>query len=161
MVNSEEAKTIKEIVEEFFSKMTIPARVELKSDLEGDFLKEEDRSLDISIKVDDPQVLIGEMGQTLNEIQRFLKAIVNKKLGRPIFINVDVNEYKQKKSEYLKDLAKDLADEVSLNKEAKVLSPMPSYERRIIHSALSSRTDVITESEGEGLERRVVIKPKP
>ena len=59
----------------------------------------------------------------------------------------------------MKDLAKELADEVALTKKEKVLSPMPSYERRIIHLEISKREDVKTESIGEEPERRIVIKP--
>ena len=62
--------------------------------------------------------------------------------------------------EYLKDMAKNLADQVSLTKEEKILPPMSAYERRIIHAELAQRTDVITESQGDGFDRHVVIKPK-
>ena len=59
----------------------------------------------------------------------------------------------------MKETAKSLADEVVLTKEEKVLAPMSAYERRIIHLELAERENVKTESIGEGLERRLVIKP--
>jgi spoIIIJ-associated protein len=52
-----------------------------------------------------------------------------------------------------------VADQVVYSKEKKVLSPMPSYERRIIHAELSGRSDIVTESQGEGFERCIVISP--
>ena len=116
--------------------------------------------IELNVKIDDPQILIGERGQTLNDTQKILKAILSKNLRKIFYLNLDINDYKKKKIEYLKDLARDLADEVVLNKEPKVLSPMSSYERRVIHTELSSRPDIKTESEGEEPHRRVVIKPK-
>ncbi len=170
MLNSDDIKKIKNSVEEFFQKMTVSAKIDIEADdfeLEDIFQEKNNAMakpqydiLEVNIKIDDPQILIGERGQTLNEIQKLLKAILNKKTGKIFYLNLDINEYKKKKIEYLKDLARDLADEVVLNKEPKILSPMSSYERRIIHIELSDRPDIKTESEGEEPYRRVVIKPK-
>jgi len=169
MVSTNNIKKIKELIEEFFSKMTIGARVEIKADetiLDGPSLNKNDggeqnkETVEVIVRVDDPQVLIGEKGQTLNEIQRLIKMIVNKKIDEPVYFNIDINDYKKKKEEYLRNLARDLADEVSTSKEAKVLLPMSAYERRIIHAALAGRNDITTDSEGQEPERRVVIKPK-
>jgi len=169
MANTNSIKKVKDLIEEFFSKMTIPARVEVRADtaiLEGpsfgadDERGKERETVEISVKVDDPQVLIGEKGQTLNEIQRLIKMIAGKKVEEPIYFNIDINDYKKKKEEYLSNLARDLADEVALSKETKVLLPMSAYERRIIHAALADRKDISTESEGEEPERKVVIKAK-
>lgn len=120
----------------------------------------EENSLPMDLKAEDPQILIGEQGKTLIELQRILSRIIRKKLGEQIFIDLDVNQYKKKKIEYLKEMAQSMADQVSLQKEEKVLSPMSPFERRIIHLTLSEREDVETESTGEEPERRVVIKPK-
>jgi len=153
MLNQEDIKKIKETAEEFFQKMTIDV-LKLEVNSSGDI-----DVVDLDIKLEEPQILIGEHGQTLFELQRLLKTVLNKKLQKIFYLNLDINEYKKKKIEYLKDLAKDLADEVALNKEEKVLFPMPAYERRIIHTELSQRKDIITESQGEGQDRHIVIKP--
>ena len=153
MLNQEDIKKIKETAEEFFEKMTIDV-LKLEVNSSGDI-----DVVDLDIKLEEPQILIGEHGQTLFELQRLLKTVLNKKLQKIFYLNLDINEYKKKKIEYLKDLAKDLADEVALNKEEKVLFPMPAYERRIIHTELSQRKDIITESQGEGQDRHIVIKP--
>ena len=58
-------------------------------------------------------------------------------------------------------MAKNIADEAANSGKEKALSPMSSFERRIIHLALQGRQDVVSESRGEGRERRVVIAPKP
>ena len=75
------------------------------------------------------------------------------------YLNLDINGYKQSKIEYLKKTAGEIADEVSLTKEERILSPMSAYERRVIHTELSQREDIVTESQGEGMARRIVIKP--
>lgn len=153
-MDREIAKKIEQATEEFFEKMTISAsRIEVNFSDTGD-------SVDLNIKLEEPQILIGENGQTLFEIQRLLKTVLNKKLQKIFYLNLDINDYKKKKIEYLKDLAKDLADEVALTKEEKVLFPMPAYERRIIHAELSQRADVATESQGDGQDRHIVIKPR-
>lgn len=149
---------IKNTAEEFFSKMTMPA-----SKIEANFLPAENgekEAVDVQVTMPEPQILIGQGGQTLFEIQRLLRTILNKKLQTIFYLNLDINEYKKKKTEYLKNMAKDLANEVALSKQEKILPPMPAYERRVVHAELSNRTDVVTESQGEGLERHIVIKAK-
>lgn len=153
MINENDKKIIEKTVDEFFSKTTITI---LKTTIN---LSSED-VVDLDVELDEPQILIGQGGQTLFEIQRLLKTVLNKKLQKVFYLNIDINSYKKKKVEYLKGLAKDLADQVSLNKEEKVLLPMSSYERRIIHAELSQRADIVTESQGEGFDRHIVIKPK-
>jgi len=146
---------IKEVTEEFFIKTGLNIEVEVKPP--------EEQTISINLKTEEPQLLIGERGQTLNEIQRLLKIVLKKKaaLDIPFYVNLDINEYKKKKIEYLKEAAKSAADEVALTKTEKQLSPMSAFERRVVHMELASRTDVVTESIGEGPERAIVIKPSP
>jgi spoIIIJ-associated protein len=165
MIDQEKIKNIKIITEEFFVKMDAPAsKIEASLALPEkdiidsvEFVKE---VVNLDITLDEPQIFIGQGGQTLLEIQRLLRMVLNKKEKEVFYVNLDINGYKRKKIEYLKDIAISLADEVFLTKQEKELIPMSSYERRIVHAELARRTDVITESRGEGQERRVVIKPK-
>jgi spoIIIJ-associated protein len=157
MLEQSDLNKIKEIAQDFFSKTTFMvsgAEINLSA------TKEESMVVDLNIKLEEPQILIGQGGQTLLEVQRLLRMLLNKKLGKIFYLNLDINDYKKQKVEYLKEIAKDLADQVALTRQEKILSPMSSYERRIIHSELSSRADIVTESRGEGQERCVVIKPK-
>ncbi|MDO8530304.1 MAG: R3H domain-containing nucleic acid-binding protein [bacterium] len=117
-------------------------------------------AVDVDVRISEAQFLIGQNGQTLLEFQRMLRMLLNKKLGKNFYLNVDINEYKKKKIEYLKDLAVSAADEVFTTKQKKVMSPMSAYERRIIHAQLAGRQDVTTQSQGEGFDRCVVIAPK-
>ena len=86
--------------------------------------------------------------------------MINKKFPNIFHLNLDINDYKKKKIDFLKKTAKELADEVMVSKVEKSMLPMSSYERRIVHSELSKRQDVKTESRGEGVNRYVVILPK-
>ncbi len=155
MISSNDIKTIKKITEEFFGKTTFEVEMEV--------LPEENQTVPINLKIEEPQILIGEGGQTLNEIQHLLKAILRKKIDSKemFYIDLDINNYKKKKTEYLKETARLAADEVSLSKKEKMLAPMPAYERRIIHLELVNRSDVVSESIGEEPERKVIIKPHP
>jgi len=162
MLNQKQINEIELAAEEFFRKMTIEVSgVSAVLSSAKDKVTGEDRDVvDLDIKLEEPQILIGQQGQTLFEIQHLLKNLLNKKFQSIFYLNLDINDYKKKKVEYLKSLAKDTADQVALTKEPKMLPPMTSYERRIIHAELSQRTDVITESQGDGFDRHITIKPK-
>jgi spoIIIJ-associated protein len=151
MISKEGLEKIRKITKEFFQKTTF--------DVSLDFSTQEENTLLIEVKTEDPQILIGERGQTLADIQHLLKIILRKKTEELFYINVDINDYKKKKAEYLKELANSVADDVVLTKKEKALSPMRAFERRIVHMELAERSGVITESIGERDERKVVVKP--
>lgn len=153
MLNQDNLKIIKEVIEEFFKKADF--------EVEINFEPQKNLTIPVNLIAKEPQILIGEGGKTLLEIQHLLKAILKRKIGENLYLDLDINNYKKKKIEYLKELAKNLADEVALTKKEKVLSPMSAYERRIIHLELANRSDVTTESIGKEPERKVIIKPYP
>lgn len=152
MIDKKYIKKAEKIVKEFFKKTTLEVDFEIKQG-------ETDNTLDINLKAEEPQMLIGRGGATLSDIQSLLGRILRKKLTEELYINLDINQYKENKIQYLKDLAHEMADEVALNKAIKEMPIMNSFERRVIHMELADRSDVNTDSEGQGLERRVVIKP--
>jgi spoIIIJ-associated protein len=151
MLNQEEINKIKETTKEFFSKTSF--------DIDLEISKPEEETISIKIKTSDPKVLIGQNGQTLAEIQHLLKSLLRRKIQSDFYIDLDVNDYKKKKAEYLKSSASEWADEVAISGKEKILAPMSSYERRIVHMQLASRKDVVTESIGKEPERKIVIKP--
>lgn len=153
MLSQADLEIIKKTTEEFFQKTSFGVGIE--------FLPQQDLTLPINLKTEEPQLLIGDQGQTLTEIQHLLKAILKRKIAENFYLDLDINGYKKKKAEYLKELARSTADEVSLTKKEKRLPPMPAHERRIVHLELAARSDVGTESLGRDPERRVVIKPYP
>ena len=117
-------------------------------------------TINISVKAEDANILIGQAGETLLEIQHLIKTIINKTSKETVYIDLDINDYKKKKADYLKQLARISADEVSLTKRMKILAPMSAYETRIIHLELANREDIATESIGQGVSRKIIIKPR-
>jgi len=146
---------IKKEIEEFFKKMTFEAEIQS--------LSKEGPTLTLSLKVEEPQILIGEKGETLFEIQHLLKLILRRKINieEAFYVDLDISDYKKKKIAYLKEMARALAEEVVLIKKEKILPPMSSYERRIIHLELANMPNITTESIGQEPERKVVISPCP
>jgi len=149
-MTSNEDKT-KEIIKTFFEKAGF--EMDLSVIFEGETIK-------IKAAVDDPKALIGQNGQTLADIQHLLRAILNHELAERMYVDFDINSYKEKKIAYIKESAREWADDVALNRKEKSLNPMPAFERRIIHLELSGRDDIETESAGEGQSRYIIIKPK-
>lgn len=113
----------------------------------------------VNIQSPEAAYLIGQGGETLRALQQVCRAIVNKKLAQPLRFFIDVNGYQKNRLELLRAMAKGLAQEALAQKEPRWLAPMNAYERRVIHLALAELSGIKTESEGEGGERRVVIKP--
>lgn len=150
MPNKQAAK-IESIVNDFFQKMTLPATVEQQ--------EQQDNVLKISLVSPEAQILIGQQGRTLDDIQAVLARIIRKHLAQEIFLDIDINGYKKDKEQRFRDLANETADEVSSSGKEKILFPMTAFERRIIHTELMKRDDVKTESVGENEDRRVVITP--
>jgi|SRR3989344_5030334 len=176
-MNTEDIKKIKDVTKEFLQKMTIiDFDVKLKAvfynnqeeepkkdlplrDIVSPPALDEKNAIELNIELKEPQILIGSNGQTLFELQKVLRIILNKRLSMIFYLKLDINDYKKKKIEYLKNLAQNIANEVSITKEKKVLLPMPAYQRRIIHIELAKRQDIITESEGDRENRCIIIKP--
>ena len=163
MFSQNDLEKIKQETQKFFEKMNfdIGTGIEIKQTKEN--------AVSLILTTQEPQILIGKDGQTLMDIQHLLKRILgkilykgskeNNEIEEHIFIDFDINNYKQRKIEYLRELANGLANEVVLTKKEKTLNPMSSYERRIIHLELSKRKDVETKSIGEEPMRKVVIMP--
>ncbi len=105
-------------------------------------------------------LLIGHDGKCLEALQTLVRNLINNYSKEKLIITLDIGSYKSSKDRKLEILATKTAKEVAKTKIPAKLSPMNSYERHIIHEKLASWRDVYTESEGEGAERAVVIKPK-
>ena len=141
---------IKKEAEEFFQKITDDFKIDVSSEKETVFVR---------VNIETPQIFIGEGGQTLAEIQHLLKIILKKKIKEIIYLDLDINDYKKKKNQYLKEMVETIADEVALTKKERYLPPMLAYERRIIHLEIAKRKDVSSESNGREPKRRILISP--
>lgn len=105
-------------------------------------------------------LLIGTKGHTLEALQTLIKNLIGSYTKDYIVVTLDIGFYRANRIHQLEILATKTAKSVAKTKIAVKLDPMNSFERRVIHEKLSDWRDVYTESEGEGEERAIVIKPK-
>lgn len=146
---------IQEKTEDLLTRLGVKAKV----------LVEVDQSEVVKVNISPPSpndslgALIGFRGDTLRSLQLILSLIVNKGREERIHILVDVDGYRLEREESLKDLARKTIEKVRYLHEPISLPSMSAYERRIIHLEIAGQDGVVTESMGEGRERRVVVKP--
>ena len=148
----------RETVSELLDRMNIKAQVVTKLG-EAD---ERDASLPIlaDIQGDDLSILIGRRSETLNALQYVARLIVNKELGRPVTLILDVEGFRMRRDRQLRTLAQRMADQTMKTGRRQMLEPMPASERRIVHMELRNHPGVTTESMGEEPHRKVTIIPK-
>ena len=128
--------------------------VELMSDIDAD------GALSVEMKGDNMGILIGKRGQTLDSLQYLANRVANKHQDGYVRVKLDTENYRARREETLKNLAKNIAYKVKRSKRPVSLEPMNPYERRIIHAALQSDPYVTTHSEGEEPYRKVVVTLK-
>jgi spoIIIJ-associated protein len=115
-----------------------------------------------NIKCSDAKLLIGKQGATLEALQYLVKVMVYRKLpdNERFSFGLDIDDYKDKRVIYLKDLARKAAHQVRQTKKPVALAAMPAHERRVVHNYLSLYSDVASESAGRDPDRKVIVKYK-
>lgn len=136
---------------------TITSLMNIKINLE---VRRRDKNIEINIFSDNNAILIGKDGRILESLNNIMRQILLKEANEEYKIQLDVENYKNKRITNLERLAKKVAREVKQTKVATKLDRMNSYERRIIHNTLANNKYVYTESTGEEPNRCIVIKPK-
>ena len=119
-----------------------------------------DSQIYFNIDSNEIPLLIGVKGKTLDALQTLVRALISSYTKDKIIATLDIGAYTSNRVHQLEILATKTAKEVAKSKISVKLKPMNSYERRIIHEKLSEWRDVFTESEGQGENRAIVIKPK-
>ncbi len=139
-----------EFVDNLVEKMGLKLKVEL--------LKEfKDRQVVINFTGEDLGIIIGHRGKTLDALQYLTNLAVNKGKADYLRIILDAEGYRHRREETLKSLAKKMANKARTTGHKVMLEPMPSYERRIIHSTLHDKSDIKTYSVGKDPYRKVII----
>jgi spoIIIJ-associated protein len=105
-------------------------------------------------------VLIGRHGENLIALQQLVSLITSRRSGRIVYVAVDIEGYRRRREQQLREIALRVAGRVRATSQAVTLEPMLAYERRIVHLALQDDRDVRTESVGVDPNRRVVVLPK-
>lgn len=113
--------------------------------------------LGIRIKSASSAVLIGRKGKTLDALQLLTNVYATRSGITGLRVVLDTENYRLRREEHLVRLAYATADKVRQRKSAILLEPMNPFERRIIHTTLNDISDIGTESEGEGLYKRVRV----
>ncbi|MEG0794347.1 MAG: RNA-binding cell elongation regulator Jag/EloR [Bacilli bacterium] len=122
-------------------------------------LKKSEEQTVIKMYSNNNPLLIGKNGQTLRSLEVLVKQMIHTKYNMFVKIVLDVENYKEKKDAFLERFAKQMANDVVRTNTEIHLDNMTSYERRIIHNALTNFSGVTAESEGEEPNRHIVIKP--
>ena len=148
-VEEQTIKAVEEFVKDTLKAMNM--EVEITSSID------EDGALCVDMKGEHMGILIGKRGQTLDALQYLANRVANKHQDGYVRVKLDTENYRARREETLKHLAKNIAHKVKRNRRPVALEPMNPYERRIIHSALQSDPYVTTRSEGEEPYRKGVV----
>ena len=120
--------------------------------------REEDNSYRVHLTGEGLGFLIGRRGETLDAIQHLANYAVNRDVEGHIRINVDAEDYRQKREDSLRRYARKKAQQVLKARRRTTLEPMNAYERHVIHAALQDMENITTHSTGTEPNRRVVIE---
>lgn len=145
-------ETAKEFLENTIAKMGIKANLVINT------VDEEVISFDIV--GEDIAILIGKYGATLDALQYLSCIIANKKFPCRRRIVIDADGHRAKRTKDLQDRAMKIAEMVVKHGREAVLEPQNAKDRRIVHMVLRNHPGVKTYSEGEGMDRHVIISPK-
>lgn len=147
-INKEEkAKEVVERCEELLEKMGLNLKVE--------YVENDGKSYIINLFGEDKGIIIGKKGKTLNSFEYLINSLV-----KDARVDIDVEGFKQKRTETLKDLANKMALKAIKTKRVVRLNPMPPRERKIIHEIINNYPELNTFSEGRDPKRYIVIKRK-
>lgn len=149
----------KATVSELLERMNVPRAKVTASPLSAD--DENDRpGVLVEVSGDDLSILIGKQAETLNALQYITRLIVGKEIGRGVNLIVDVEGYRTRREQSLRQLARRMANQAIKTGRKQMLEPMPANERRLIHIELRDNDQVETESVGEEPRRKVTIVPR-
>ena len=151
-VQPQTVEAVKTFLADTMKAMNMEVEIEISID--------EDGALCADLRGEHMGILIGKRGQTLDSLQYLANRVANKHQDGYVRVKLDTENYRARREETLKHLAKNIAHKVKRNRRPVALEPMNPYERRIIHSALQSDPYVTTHSEGEEPFRKVVVSLK-
>ena len=144
-------KSAEKVIKTLFEKLGITESFELSEDEE---------SIDVVISSDDPGMIIGHHGDTLDSLQLVLSLMIAKELGEFKRVSLEVGDYKRNRADYLRNLAEQTKHRALSEGREIPLPDLKAWERREIHMYLADDQEVISESQGEGKERTLVVRPK-
>ncbi|WP_099321499.1 RNA-binding cell elongation regulator Jag/EloR [Anaerococcus sp. Marseille-P3625] len=143
----------KEFLEELLKQMHFE-NASVYGNLEGSIIK-----LDVKVEENDTGIAIGKAGSTLDAIELLIRKSIDSRANN-LRVNVDINNYKKRRDDKIRELANDTARKVQRSRKSWNLKYMNSYERRLAHEEISKFTNVTSHSEGVEPKRYVVVEYK-
>ena len=179
MDNKKRNKTILKVTCDLLEKMNVEVKDAFVEDIENDS-KVESRKLEVEnknekgevgvegrdeqvlvgVEVENPAILIGFKGRTLMPLQFIVSLMVKKALDKWVRVLLDINGYRGEQKLRLEEKTKEAIGRAVASGDAVSLPAMSSFERRICHMAAAEIGGVASESEGEGWNRHVVVRPE-
>src|SRR3989338_4181864 len=137
MIKSEAIESVKDVISGIIEKMGVEGTIEIR---------EHPETVVFNIRTRDSNMLIGQHGINLAALQYICRVLSKRKFpeSQDLDFIIDVDDYKKKREGYLVSLAQKVYKEALHSKKIIVLKPMTSYERRLIHTALSKTDGVVT-----------------
>ena len=143
-----------EVAQEILKKIVslISADTKISAEKKGD-------DIILNIEGNNPGILIGHKGKTLEALEFIINKAVNKVFEKKVRVIVDSENYRQRSEESLRRLALKMGEKAKKTKKTVTIDPISPHDRRIVHLALKGDHYVQTKSEGEGLFKKVYIVP--
>ena len=148
-VNDEKAQAIRTFLTGLLEQMECPADIHV-------YLPEKGR-YKVILEGKNLGALIGRRGETLDAIQQLTSYSVNRSGGGRVRIQLDAENYREKREQSLQHLAHKVAGKVVKYRRSVTLEPMNAYERHVIHTALQEVPGVTTYSTGTEPNRRIIV----
>lgn len=154
MENKKVLEELQQVTNELLSLLTTSSKASVS-------FNKENEAFEVNIEGgNETGLLIGKKGETLGSLQTMLGLLLKQKTGEWYRVVVNIGDYREKEEDYLKNLALNAAARTKETGNPQNLYNLNSAQRRIIHMVLSEDSSIITESQGEGNERYLVIKSK-
>ena len=123
-------------------------------------VEEKAGTFQIQVEAQDSALLIGHHGENISALQIILGLIIYHKIGSWQKINLNINNWREIREEFLKKMALNLAQKAKFSGKPVEVANLSASDRRIIHLYLADHPDVVSYSEGEGKTRHLIVKPK-
>ncbi|MCX6817027.1 MAG: KH domain-containing protein [Candidatus Beckwithbacteria bacterium] len=147
-------KNIAKLTKQLLSQLGVePTKITISSPEPDSYL------LDLELADQEMGMLIGYHGDTISALQLMLNLLLYRQKGEWCKLVVNIGDYRQKREETLIKLAQDTAQRVKFSGQPMALFNLNPFERHTIHAFLSTDPKVATESEGEGRNRHLIVKP--
>jgi spoIIIJ-associated protein len=153
-----EKDKISQIVKETLTKLLSLLEVDVQPEIK---ISEENEELVVTINIPETQeagLLIGTRGSTLHAIQSFLALAIKQQTDQWVRVVLDIGDWRAKHEDYLKNLATQAAERARSTGQDQHLYNLTPSQRRTIHLFLSQEKGVVTESQGEGASRYLIVK---